>query len=34
MNEKNFNKTHLHISNTTKIPTTRKAGDKELKTFK
>ena len=27
MNEKNVNKTHLHISNTTKIPATRKASN-------
>ena len=33
MNEKNVNKTHLHISNTTKIPITRKASNNKLKTF-
>ena len=34
MNEKSVNKTPLHISNITKIPTTRKASNKKFKTFK
>lgn len=34
MNKNRVSETHLHISNTTKIPITRKASDSEFKTSK
>ena len=34
MNEKKVNEAHFHISNTTKIPMTRKASEREFETSK